>query len=80
MSDYTPSDAEIRDAYVYIDKGRRVLARAEFTRWLEAHDREVAAKELDDFAADVRGDWATYACPWVGAIDDRAAAVRRGRS
>jgi hypothetical protein len=45
---YTPATGEIRDAYVYLDKGRTKLARAEFDRWLTEHDRETAAKAWDE--------------------------------
>lgn len=60
MSDeYTPTTEDVRDAYThgaallppyYSDGFQAALAgrRAEFDRWLAAHDREVAARAWDE--------------------------------
>ena len=49
MSDYTPTTGAMRERYVRHDwcgSQSRAQYEAEFDRWLEAHDREVAAKSL----------------------------------
>ena len=57
MSDeYTPTTDEIRrdwvqlsaDAYSLVTDDADEVAVAEFDRWLEAHDREVAEKAWDE--------------------------------
>ena len=53
MSDYTPTTALMREWHVRADHAgnkSRSEYEAEFDRWLEQHDREVAAKALIDFA------------------------------
>ena len=48
MSDYTPTTALMREWHVRGDHAgdkSRAEYEAEFDRWLEAHDREVAAVE-----------------------------------
>ena len=53
MSEYTPTTALMREWHVRGDHAgnkSRAEYEAEFDRWLEAHDREVAAKALIDFA------------------------------
>jgi hypothetical protein len=52
---YTPTTDAVREAYaveagVIYEPERR---EAEFDRWLAAHDREVAAKALREWAAEV---------------------------
>lgn len=45
MSEYIPTKDDIRDQYAssyYVNDAR------EFDRWLEAHDREVAARAWDE--------------------------------
>jgi len=51
-ADYTPTTTEIREdrACWVVDEARREVRRAEFDRWLQSRDREVAAKALEDFA------------------------------
>ena len=44
MSDYTPTTADVRHAYV------SARSEEEFDRWLAAHDAEVAAQALGDAA------------------------------
>ena len=53
MSDYTPTTAQVRDFWASDGKFQPAAksygfteSTAEFDRWLEAHDREVAAKAL----------------------------------
>ena len=53
MNEYTPTTESIRDCYVFSREhpdGTFIASQreheAEFDRWLEAHDREVAAKAL----------------------------------
>ena len=51
-TDYEPTTEQVRSHYVF-DQGdvwRRERGEA-FDRWLAAHDREVAAKALEDYAA-----------------------------
>lgn len=53
MSDYTPTTDSMREYYVRHDwcgSQSRAQYEAEFDRWLEQHEREVAAKALIDFA------------------------------
>jgi hypothetical protein len=63
MSEYTPSFGRVRDVYSWAYAwrtrenegetdltGLRESNRAEFDRAMQAHDREVAAKALRDFA------------------------------
>lgn len=58
--EYVPDDDEVRDVWrdtmtqttEYFDALRPAEARAQFDRWLEAHDREVAARALRDAAAE----------------------------
>ena len=61
MSDYTPTTEEVRCMYMlcasYPAKAlpdRNLIpskiALKQFDRWLAAHDREIAARALDDFA------------------------------
>ena len=52
-TDYTPTTEQVRSHYVF-DQGdvwRRERGEA-FDHWLAAHDREVAAKALEDAAGD----------------------------
>lgn len=55
MDDYTPTDEQVRAAYVRGMRDTFVAAaadhEAEFDRWLAQHDREVAAKALRVFAS-----------------------------
>lgn len=48
MSDYVPTKWQVEDAYVKaygsFAPGEHEKSLAEFDRWLEAHDRAVAAK------------------------------------
>lgn len=45
MSDYTPDTDEVKIHYAYPYRDDlKDTKRAEFDRWLAAHDREVAAK------------------------------------
>lgn len=43
---------------------------------LALHDAEVKAQALEEAAAEARRKWEPYTCPWVGFLDDRAAAIR----
>jgi hypothetical protein len=43
---------------------------------LARHDAEVKAQALDEAAVEARRKWEPYSCPWVGFLDDRAAAIR----
>lgn len=65
MSDYVPTAEDIRGGYAQsrmlsawhsggLEQARE--AEVEFDRWLEAHDREVAARELRE-AVDKGGEW-----------------------
>lgn len=73
MSDYTPTTEEVREDYAIgrnevIGAGWYSLHRAEFDRWLAAHDAEVTAKalergvdELGVYVGDEDGDyWTGY--------------------
>lgn len=59
MTNYTPTTEDVRDVWLdamtetseYFDALRPAEALARFDRWLETHDREVAAKALEDAAA-----------------------------
>lgn len=55
--EYTPTTAMVEDAYVQAYGNRapgvHEMSIAEFDRWLAAHDREVAAKALREFAKKV---------------------------
>jgi hypothetical protein len=51
--EYTPTTAEICQVWVKATPVSGPEGRAEFTRWLAAHDREVAAKTLRDAADEV---------------------------
>lgn len=54
--EYTPTAESVRDAYCHLqqtvlgERGHPAHERfhAEFDRWLEAHDREVAARAWDE--------------------------------
>ena len=73
MSDYTPTAEDVREDYA-IGRNEEVGAgwygqhRAEFDRWLAAHDAGVAAKALEDacdelgvYVGDEDGDyWTGY--------------------
>ncbi len=55
MSDYTPTTENIRSCYVYATEGYdgglaipEQQSKAEFDRWLAAHDAEVASKAWDE--------------------------------
>ena len=56
MSDYTPTTADVRHAYVSARSEEEFAAsylsqfEPEFDRWLAAHDAEVAAQALGDAA------------------------------
>ena len=56
------------------------LLRPEFDRWIEANDREVAARALEDAAGMADRDWPDI--PGVGTVDewlgDLADRIRRG--
>lgn len=80
---YTPTTDEVRELIqalavnlerVYgVDKVRTLPD--EFDRWLEAHDREVAAKAWDKCVKSIRyeaGGW------WSDDNSHRAAAIERG--
>lgn len=55
MSDYVPTTEEVRDDYAQFQvpggtapvTGEFAEGRAEFDRWLAAHDAEVAARQID---------------------------------
>ena len=49
MNDYTPTTAEVRAA-AESDNPYGALEDRAFTRWLAAHDREVAAQAIEGFA------------------------------
>ena len=56
---YTPNTEEVRKGYAYdgwLNKPVQVRLKG-FDRWLEAHDREVAAKALEEAADSIEG-WA----------------------
>lgn len=48
MSEYTPTKDAVRCFYVAARKKDDDEAALEFDRWLEAHDREVAAEAWDE--------------------------------
>lgn len=52
MSDYTPTTDNVRFGFVTAPMAHepREYAEAEFDRWLAKHDREVAARALEDAA------------------------------
>ena len=73
MSDYTPTTKEVREDYALgrnevVGAGWYDQHRAEFDRWLAAHDAEVTAKalergvdELGVYVGDEDGDyWTGY--------------------
>ena len=75
MSDeYTPTTDEIRrdwvqlsaDAYSLVTDDADEVAVAEFDRWLEAHDREVAEKAF-------RAGWNASGEGWNGEYPDEGA-------
>lgn len=43
MTDYTPTTHDVRERYRYFDGGPSPEDGPEFDRWLEEHDRQVAA-------------------------------------
>lgn len=47
---YTPTTDEVRDAYGYWSDSGPHAPPDEFNRWLAAHDAEVAAQALRDYA------------------------------
>lgn len=57
MSEFTPTTDEVRARYCADEFGHPAALTdpcLEFDRWLEAHDREVAAKALRDAAHSMR--------------------------
>lgn len=62
MSDYTPTTDEVREDFAYPWEGfkqDREGRLAAFDRWLADHDREAAARALEEAADDwQRGEWA----------------------
>ena len=55
MSEYTPTTAEVRGAWsAWYEPGDDRWMPERFDRWLAAHDREVAAKALEDAARAAR--------------------------
>ena len=58
MDDYTPTTEDVRLIWIVSQTGRK--ARAEFDRWLAAHDAEVheqAAQEIEAAAFRYAGDF-----------------------
>ena len=56
--EYMPTTGEVRDAYAdRIDSlgGGPVLGMRQFDRWLAAHDRQVKARALREFASELPG-------------------------
>lgn len=98
-SEYTPTTDDLRLAYenhrglclaeTMRDQGDSFIpgveAGEDFDRWLAAHDAEVAAKALDDFAAHVTPDGDPSDCTTIYDPYDvaemalaRAAGIREG--
>lgn len=81
---YTPDTQDMEDEYAFGKTEWSTLsveeARAEFQRGMAERDREVRAQAMEGMAARVRAAWAADGerCPWVGALDDEAARIRRG--
>src|SRR5690625_167835 len=96
MSD-TPTTAYVQHCYGLafvadtssVGARRTVEAhRAEFDRWLAAHDREVAARTLRELHAEMSTDWHVYETRDIGRafladsvlerLEDAADAIERG--
>ena len=82
MSEYTPLTGQVRAAYANYYRHKSAHAEsvdaldAEFSRWLAAHDREVAAGALRD-AADEWGGSTHGPRAWLRA---RADQIEKGRN
>ena len=82
--EYTPTTDMIRRAYVYERVANGMgeplpVAEAEYDRWLEAHDREVAEKTLRDAVGAVGSGRRVPDEPeWAQWLLDRAAAIASG--
>lgn len=48
MGDYTPTTEQVRMSFVTDDHDRYTDPGPEFDRWLATHDREVAARALEE--------------------------------
>lgn len=62
--------------YVTDEDKLQAILEAAPTVSLALHDAEVKAQALDEAVAEARRKWEPYSCPWVGFLDDRAAAIR----
>lgn len=62
MSEYTPDTRTVKYNYAYVptDEGVDPFRAEAFDRWLEAHDREVAAKANTDLARRITSVIANY--------------------
>lgn len=73
MDDYTPTDEQVRAAYVRGMRDTFVAAaadhEAEFDRWLAQHDREVTAKALREAQSLLAADG--YFCPALDSLIER---------
>lgn len=89
MSAPTPSDASVRGRYcdgVYVQTGHTTEGE-DFDRWLAEHDREVAAKALEDAAEELRrlddgrtGGYYDAGRHIIRRLDARAERIKRGES
>lgn len=85
MSEHVPTETEIKLTYMLGVHGNNPTVTAsdasgEFDRWLEAHDREVAAKALRDFAESLKAGPAIPLPPsiFVGLAQERAQDIEAG--
>lgn len=89
MSDFTPSTELVQRNYMLteamLNRTSRLAARAEFLRWLNDHDAQVAAQALWEAADTIMGpsdeplDGAT--CRTIAnTLRDRAAAIEARQS
>lgn len=86
--DYTPTTEEVRGIWLdamtetseYFDALSPAEARARFDRWLEAHDREVADKALEDAAAHLPFTYMGVGTTWHQAQEALLARVAELRS
>ena len=65
MDDFTPTTEDVRLIWIVSQTG--CTARAEFDRWLAAHDRETAARAWDEGFEEPReccGLCPLRSCPW----------------
>ena len=83
MSDeYTPTTEQVLGGYIFdrLEIGGVLVDKstAEFTRWLEAHDREVAEKAWDEAAEEFTDR--TWSSPRGLPVDPPANPYREGAS